>query len=551
MRIHFTSQDRPKAIARKLRGLLKDAGSPVTQSRALEIVADLYGYPTWQELSSSIGTQAASPDDHDLPPEIVTIRREAQVQALCRHGFTISQASEAVLKLRPTGGNDSVPAGNSIMPRNEMVDHLLGRALSAKVSDIHFEPDSEVYSIYFRSEGLRELAHTGSISEYETIASDLKGRASMDLAERRVGQDGAFLMHHYGMSFELRIATVPTVRGEQIVVRILDPHRVRPTFESLGLFRVQRWRDAIRSKSGLCLIVQDEEDREIMQATIRDLERLGRKVYRSDHLVEYTIPYIGSVSTNPQPVLFPPRRLLRDSDAILMGDIKTEDDARTAFAAARNGHMVIATVREESLALAVDRLQSLGVSATELRTILRGVLVNRKQVSDRDLADALSSHDGTESESVVRTTPTQRELVALAVDVSRLMNHQDVLVSLPPLGIPTIGYGYATLDLSMDEHARFLASFVDDLGVSQLTKVPGEDIGALDIHHVRVQWSSDLRVLTLRVVKRTAADIEGKVDLDDQRKASLLSRNASPAMLDALTEGGVTRFGGAASRRSA
>jgi len=264
---------------------------------------------------------------------------------------------------------------------DEILDRLLASAIKQGASDVHIEPRSYSYSVFFRILGVRRLVHEGSLDEYNTVVAQLKDRGRMDLAERRIGQDGGFQIERAGRFVDLRAVTVPTSDGEQAIIRILDPDRVNPVLEELGITRISHWMRGITRKDGLCLICGPTGSGKTttLNATIRRLNRFERKIYTIEDPVEYRIPYVGQVSANYQVGLDYSRAVKNfmraDPDVIVIGEIRDAETARNAIKAADTGHLVLGTLHTNSIVSSLSRLRDLEVDPHELRYILRSILV--------------------------------------------------------------------------------------------------------------------------------------------------------------------------------
>jgi len=264
-----------------------------------------------------------------------------------------------------------------------IVDRLIREGLLQGASDIHILPKTDSYTIFFRLLGVLEPYREGTIEEYQILVSRIKDLARMDIAERRLPQDGGFQMEYSGRYVDLRIATVPTVDGETVVIRLLDPDNVRPSLEGLGITRVEEWRRGTSCPDGLCLICGPTGSGKTttLNATAREMDRLGRAIYSADDPVEYRQAYIRQVNVNPSIGLDFSRALrsfMRDDpDVIILGEIRDLDTAQMAIRAAETGHLVLATLHTESIHGAFDRLRDLGLHDYELKYLLRGVLVQR------------------------------------------------------------------------------------------------------------------------------------------------------------------------------
>ena len=266
---------------------------------------------------------------------------------------------------------------------DSLVDKLLRRAFSEGVSDMHIIPRYGSYSVFFRRLGVRHLVHEGDLDEYNTLAARIKDLSRMDLAERRIPQDGGFQMEYNGKLVDLRVATVPTGTSEYIVMRLLDPDRVQPSLEGLGITRVAEWRKGVSRPDGLCLICGPTGSGKTttLNASVKEMDRFGNSIFTLEDPVEYRIAYLGQVNVNPALGLDFARGIRAfmraDPDVIIVGEIRDPETARNAIKAAETGHLVLGTLHTGTIHGAVQRLRDLDVPANELVYLLRTVLVQR------------------------------------------------------------------------------------------------------------------------------------------------------------------------------
>lgn len=273
----------------------------------------------------------------------------------------------------------------SSMLRDEdsLVERLLRRALADNVSDVHIVPRYNTYTVFFRRLGVRDHAHEGTLDEYNTLAARIKDLSRMDLAERRIPQDGSFALDYDGKIVDMRVATVPTANGEYIVIRLLDPDRVQPSLDGLGVSNVIDWRKGVSRPDGLCLICGPTGSGKTttLNASVKEMDRFGSAIYTLEDPVEYRIAYTGQVNINYAVGLDFARGIKNfmraDPDTIIIGEIRDPDTARNAIKAAETGHLVIGTLHTGSIFGAVQRLRDLDVPAHELRYLLRTILVQR------------------------------------------------------------------------------------------------------------------------------------------------------------------------------
>lgn len=335
-----------------------------------------------------------------VPPHVLTELRAMVVAETDNDVFIATTSSEFSVKFTlapyyPNTRINFVPVNhealdsyltdlNTLMSEdNNLVDRLLRMAARDNVSDIHIIPRYNSFTVFFRTLGVRHIVHEGPLDEYNTLSSRLKDLSRMDLAERRIPQDGGFSTDYDGKMLDLRVATLPTANSEYIVIRLLDPDRVQPSLDGLGVTGVQDWRKGVSRPDGLCLICGPTGSGKTttLNASIKEMDRFGRAIFSIEDPVEYRIPYVGQVSANPTLHLDFARAvrafMRSDPDVIILGEVRDAETARNAVKAAETGHLVLATLHTGSIFGAVQRLRDLEVPAHELRYLLRTVLVQR------------------------------------------------------------------------------------------------------------------------------------------------------------------------------
>lgn len=254
-------------------------------------------------------------------------------------------------------------------------------AMRMGASDIHVLPRHASYTILVRRDGVLNLHHEGTLDEYTSMVSRVKDLARMDMAERRLPQDGMFTLEFNGRIVAFRVVTVPTTGGERMVVRILDPDAVNLQLDNLGITEVKQWREAVSRRDGLCLICGPTGSGKTttLAASLREMNFLERALWTVEDPVENPVPYAGQVNVNrPMGLGFSEavRTFLRaDPDVIVVGEVRDQDTAQNAIKAAETGHLVIATLHTGSISQTVDRLRHIGVDAHDLLNLLRGIMV--------------------------------------------------------------------------------------------------------------------------------------------------------------------------------
>lgn len=266
---------------------------------------------------------------------------------------------------------------------DSLVDKLLRRAFTEEASDIHIIPRYNSYSVFYRVMGVRHHRHEGPLDEYNTLCARLKDLARMDLAERRIPQDGAFSTEFNGKLVDLRVAALPINNAEYLVLRLLDPSRVQPSLSGLGISRVEEWRKGVSRPDGLALICGPTGSGKTttLNASLKELDRYGSAIFTAEDPVEYRLPYLGQMSANPAVGLDFARAIRAfmrsDPDIIVLGELRDSETARNAIKSAETGHLTIGTLHTGSIKGAVQRLRDLGVPSNELTYVLRVVMVQR------------------------------------------------------------------------------------------------------------------------------------------------------------------------------
>ena len=260
---------------------------------------------------------------------------------------------------------------------------LLGMAVANGASDIHVIPKLNTYLVFLRRLGVRSQVYEASKSEAMRLLAQVKDHARMDIAERRVPQDGAFNEYVSGRNVAFRAATVPTINGEYVVVRVLDPDSAGRSLEQIGLTEIEAWTKAIGRADGLCLVCGPTGSGKTttLNASIRQMPRDEESIFSVEDPVEHRIPLVGQVNVNLDAGLTFPvalRAFMRaDPDTLVVGEIRDNVTAQLAVSATDTGHRVFATVHAGSIHSAVQRIKHLGIDPKDLRYVLRGVLVQR------------------------------------------------------------------------------------------------------------------------------------------------------------------------------
>jgi type IV pilus assembly protein PilB len=266
------------------------------------------------------------------------------------------------------------------------VDDVLMQAVREYASDIHFEPFETECRIRCRIDGSLRVWPAPPQHLAKAVISRLKVLAGLDIAERRVPQDGRIPANLAGRAVDLRVSTLPTEYGESVVLRVLDSARAASLgLDSLGLpsGMLAELRAAIGRPSGIVVVTGPTGSGKTttLYACLRELNEVGIKILTVEDPVEYEIDGVAQVAVNPAAGLTfasALRAFLRqDPDVVMVGEIRDLETARIALQAALTGHLVLTTLHTSDAAGAVTRLIDLGVEPYLVAATLEAVVAQR------------------------------------------------------------------------------------------------------------------------------------------------------------------------------
>ena len=266
------------------------------------------------------------------------------------------------------------------------LDELLQQAIQRSASDLHFEPYAEHYRIRFRIDGILYEVARPPLQQASQIAARLKVMAQLDIAERRLPQDGRLQLSspQHG-SVDFRISTLPTQHGEKIVLRVQQQATAIPDLEQLGLTASQQtlYRHALHQPQGMILVTGPTGSGKTLTlyAGLALLNTSSRNIATAEDPVEMSVPGVNQVAIQVKTGLtfsHALRAFLRqDPDVIMVGEIRDQDTAEIAVKAAQTGHLVLSTLHTNSAAEAVIRLQQMGLAAYNLASSLQFIIAQR------------------------------------------------------------------------------------------------------------------------------------------------------------------------------
>jgi general secretion pathway protein E len=270
-------------------------------------------------------------------------------------------------------------------PVIRLVNQIIGRAVETGASDIHVEPFEDRLRIRYRYDGELVEAESQPARLSPAIISRLKILARLDIAERRLPQDGRIRLAVRGQDVVFRVATAPCLHGENVVLRVLDRSAVAFDFAEQGLQdeTIARLRAALAAPNGILLVTGPTGSGKTttLYTALRGLNETARKIITVEDPIEFQLAGINQIQVRPNIDLgFATllRSIVRlDPDVIMVGEIRDLETAEIAARAALTGHLVLSTLHTNSAAAAVTRLRDMGVQDYLVAAVLRGVLAQR------------------------------------------------------------------------------------------------------------------------------------------------------------------------------
>lgn len=274
------------------------------------------------------------------------------------------------------------------VPVLQLVHKILGDAIHKTASDIHFEPYETSYRVRFRVDGVLREALTPPAAMASRISSCIKIMSHLDIAEKRIPQDGHFrLTFSPNKPIDFRVSTCPSNHGEKVVIRILDFEASRSTLhmDELGLNEEQKGQflNAIQSPNGLILVTGPTGSGKTatLYSALHWLNTKEVNIVTVEDPVEITLAGIHQVNIHPKIGLTfskVMRAFLRqDPDIIMLGEMRCKESSEIAIKAAETGHLVLSTLHCKSAAEALTRLYHMGILSNYLATSLRLIVAQR------------------------------------------------------------------------------------------------------------------------------------------------------------------------------
>ena len=270
-------------------------------------------------------------------------------------------------------------------PVIRLVSLIITNALETRASDIHIEPFENRLIVRYRIDGVLHEIESPPKRQAAAVISRIKIMANLDIAERRLPQDGRIRLRIQGKDIDLRVSTVPTMHGESVVMRILDKGGVQLNFAKLGFAPdiLAKFKEALAQPNGILLVTGPTGSGKTttLYTALDELNQPDVKILTVEDPVEYQMAGINQIQVKPQiDLTFASalRSIVRqDPDIIMIGESRDLETAEIAVQAALTGHLVLSTLHTNDAPATINRLMDMGVDDYLLTSTLVGVLAQR------------------------------------------------------------------------------------------------------------------------------------------------------------------------------
>ena len=270
-------------------------------------------------------------------------------------------------------------------PVIRLVNLIITRAIELRASDIHFEPFEDQFRVRYRIDGVLHDVESPPKRLQAAIASRVKIMAKLNIAERRLPQDGRIMLRVKGKEIDFRVSSIPTIHGESIVLRILDKSSIVLDIETLGFPEdtMGGFTDLIRRPHGIILVTGPTGSGKTttLYCALEKINSPDKKIITVEDPVEYQLRVINQIQVKPAIGLTfanSLRSIVRqDPDVILIGEIRDAETAEIAIHSALTGHLVLTTLHTNDAPSAITRLIDMGIEDYLLSSTIIGILAQR------------------------------------------------------------------------------------------------------------------------------------------------------------------------------
>ncbi|MBU2971237.1 type II secretion system ATPase GspE [Pseudoalteromonas sp. C2R02] len=276
-------------------------------------------------------------------------------------------------------------ASDDDAPIIKLINAMLGEAIKDGASDIHIETFEQDLVIRFRVDGVLKEVLTPNRKLSSLLVSRIKVMAKLDIAEKRIPQDGRISLKIAGRAVDVRVSTMPASYGERVVLRLLDKNNARLDLQDLGMSDENRvvFTDLVRKPHGIILVTGPTGSGKstTLYAGLAEIDSKESNILTVEDPIEYEIAGIGQTQVNAKVDMTFARGLRailrQDPDVVMVGEIRDLETAQISVQASLTGHMVLSTLHTNTAAGAITRMEDMGVEPFLLSSSLLGVLSQR------------------------------------------------------------------------------------------------------------------------------------------------------------------------------
>ncbi|WP_339064182.1 ATPase, T2SS/T4P/T4SS family [Tepidibacillus marianensis] len=343
-------------------------------NKLMVAMADPLDYYAIEDMRMTTGFQ--------IEPAIAT--REELTRAIDRY-YGIQETLNEIMQNLPKEEDMNEQLQSEDAPVSRMVNQIIQNAVKQRSSDIHFDPQDSEFRVRFRIDGQIRTEQVLPKHMQGIITARLKIMAQLNIAEKRLPQDGRIQMEVDYRAIDVRVATLPTVHGEKIVLRILDLSQAIKQIEQLGFIKenAAKFRQMINKSYGIVLITgpTGSGKTSTLYAALNELNKEDVNVITVEDPVEYRLTGINQVQVNDKTGLTFARGLRsilrQDPNIIMVGEIRDLETAEIAVRAALTGHLVLSTIHTNDAVSTVTRLIDMGIEPFLISSALTGVIGQR------------------------------------------------------------------------------------------------------------------------------------------------------------------------------
>jgi type IV pilus assembly protein PilB len=285
----------------------------------------------------------------------------------------------------PNGDEVDLSADADDAPVVQLVNAIIHEAINQRASDIHFEAMEKKMRLRYRIDGVLQERSSPPKKLQNAIISRVKILSEMDIAEKRLPQDGRFKIRHEGHAIDFRVNSIPTAHGEKIVIRILDQSNLMLNLTDLGLEQgeLNKFEEQIRRPWGMVLVTGPTGSGKstTLYSSLATINDLSKNICTIEEPVEYQLPGINQVNARPEIGLtFAEglRAFLRqDPDIIMVGEIRDLETVEVAVKAALTGHLVLSTLHTNDAPSSINRMTNMGIEPFLVTASLNMVVAQR------------------------------------------------------------------------------------------------------------------------------------------------------------------------------